>query len=67
MKLYEFEGKSLFQKAGIQTPKGEVAVSIGEAKAIAGDIGYPVVLKSQVLRGGVEKPAVFSSPIRKLN
>ncbi len=52
MKLYEFEGKSLFQKAGIQTPKGEVAASIGEAKAIARDIGYPVVLKSQVLRGG---------------
>ena len=52
MKLYEFEGKSLFEKTGIQIPKGEVAAGIDEAKAIAKDIGYPVVVKGQVLSGG---------------
>jgi succinyl-CoA synthetase beta subunit len=52
VKLYEFEGKSLFAKVGIPIPKGAVAASPAEAAAAAQRIGYPVVLKSQVLRGG---------------
>ena len=52
MKLYEFEGKSLFRKAGIPTPKGDVAANATEARSIADRIGYPVVLKCQVLGGG---------------
>jgi len=52
MKLYEFEGKSLFRKTGIPVPSGGVAANPDEARPIAEDIGYPVVIKSQVLRGG---------------
>lgn len=52
MKLYEFEGKLLLQKVGIPVPKGGVAATIEEAKSVAATIGYPVVIKSQVLRGG---------------
>ena len=52
MKLYEFEAKTLFQQAGIPTPRGAVAADAAEAAAIADRIGYPVVLKAQVLRGG---------------
>jgi succinyl-CoA synthetase beta subunit len=52
MKLYEFEGKQLFRNMGIATPKGDVAVDINEAARIAAHIGYPVVLKSQILKGG---------------
>jgi len=52
MKLYEFEGKSLFQKVGIPIPRGDVAASVAEARIIADRIGLPVVLKSQVLGGG---------------
>ncbi len=52
MRLYEFEGKQLFQEAGIPIPKGKVVTSTEEAVSAAGELGYPVVLKSQVLTGG---------------
>jgi succinyl-CoA synthetase beta subunit len=52
MKLYEFEGKTLLARAGIAVPKGGVAATPAEAATVAAGLGYPVVLKSQVLRGG---------------
>jgi succinyl-CoA synthetase beta subunit len=52
MKLYEYEGKFLLAKAGIPVPKGDVVADPKEAAAVAAALGYPVVLKSQVLRGG---------------
>lgn len=51
VKLYEHEGKQLFAKAGIATPKGEVVCSAEEAKQAAARIGFPVVLKAQVYTG----------------
>lgn len=52
MKLYEFEGKQLLSQMNIPIPRGEVAATGEAAIAIAARIGYPVVLKSQVLQGG---------------
>jgi len=52
MKLYEFEGKQLFRNMGIPIPEGDVAASVAEACVIADRIGFPVVLKSQILGGG---------------
>jgi succinyl-CoA synthetase beta subunit len=52
MKLYEYEGKSLFAARGIPVPMGFVAESPEEAKVQAGKIGRPVVIKSQILQGG---------------
>ncbi|GAW92249.1 ADP-forming succinate--CoA ligase subunit beta [Calderihabitans maritimus] len=52
MKLYEFEGKSIFQEIGIPVPRGITATNLEEAKKAASEVGYPVVVKSQVLRGG---------------
>ena len=52
MKLYEFEGKRLLSKMNIPVPHGEVAATGEAAIDIAARIGYPVVLKSQVLQGG---------------
>ncbi len=52
MKLYEYEGKTLLANAGIPVPKGDVITGPTEAVAVAAKLGYPVVLKSQVLRGG---------------
>ncbi len=52
MKLYEFEGKQLFRNMGIPVPEGDVAASVDEARTIAARIGYPVVVKSQILSGG---------------
>jgi succinyl-CoA synthetase beta subunit len=53
MRFYEFESKQLFGKHGIPLPKGSrVAHSREDARALATEIGGPVVLKSQVLTGG---------------
>jgi succinyl-CoA synthetase beta subunit len=51
MKLYEFEGKTLFRKAGIPVPRGTVVATVEEARKAASTIGYPVVIKAQLLRG----------------
>lgn len=52
MRLYEFEGKQLFSEVGIPIPPGKIASTVGEAVGIAQELGFPVVLKSQVLTGG---------------
>lgn len=52
MRLYEFEAKKLFSKAGIPIPQGELVKSPEEAKAFAEKLGKPVVLKAQILSGG---------------
>ncbi|MFC2007364.1 ADP-forming succinate--CoA ligase subunit beta [Chloroflexota bacterium] len=52
MKLFEFEAKKILKDYGIPIPRGEVASSPGEAEVIAGEVGKPVVLKSQILVSG---------------
>lgn len=52
MKLHEYQSKQIFAKYGIPIPKGRVAASAAEAKAIAEELGGRVVIKSQVLVGG---------------
>ena len=52
MKLHEYQSKQIFAKYGIPIPKGRVAATASEAKAIAEELGGRVVLKSQVLVGG---------------
>mgnify|MGYP000548297273 CR=1 FL=1 len=51
MFLFEYEGKVLFREHGIPIPVGEIASSPDEAVAIARKIGYPVVLKPQIVGG----------------
>jgi succinyl-CoA synthetase beta subunit len=52
MRFYEYEAKALFARHGTPLLKGRIARSPAEAATIAGEIGGPVVLKSQVLTGG---------------
>src|SRR5574340_296650 len=52
MKLHEYQSKTIFAKHGIPIPKGRVATTAAEAKAIAEELGGRVVVKSQVLVGG---------------
>jgi len=52
MKLHEYQSKQIFAKYGIPIPKGRVAATAAEAKAIAEELGGRVVIKSQVLVGG---------------
>ena len=52
MKLHEYQSKQIFAKYGIPIPKGRVAATASEAKAIAEELGGRIVIKSQVLVGG---------------
>jgi len=51
MRLYEYQGKELFAKVGVPVPDAKLAHNTEEVLDAAGQIGYPVVLKSQVLSG----------------
>ncbi len=44
--LNEFESKEVLRAYGIATPKEELVISLEDALAAAGRIGYPVVLKA---------------------
>lgn len=50
MKLYEFEGKGLFARAGIKVPRGQVVTSAEQARGLVGEYGS-VVVKAQILWG----------------
>jgi succinyl-CoA synthetase beta subunit len=52
MDLLEYQGKQLFAGAGVAVPAGEPAASVDEAVAAAERIGFPCVIKAQVLIGG---------------
>jgi len=52
MKLHEYQSKQIFAKYGIPIPKGRVAVTSGEAKQFAAELGGRTVVKAQVLVGG---------------
>lgn len=52
MDLFEHQGKSLFAAAGLPVPRGIVARTADEACAAAEKLGFPVVVKAQVLTGG---------------
>ncbi|HEX8648810.1 MAG TPA: ADP-forming succinate--CoA ligase subunit beta [Thermoleophilaceae bacterium] len=52
MDLLEYQGKQLFRKHGVPTPEGRPAASVEEAVEAAEALGYPVVVKAQVLIGG---------------
>lgn len=52
MKLFEYEAKEIFKKFGIKVPEYGLASNVEEAKNIAKSLGYPVVIKAQVLVGG---------------
>ena len=43
----EWLGKKVLAAAGVRVPDGDLARTAGEAAAVAGRIGYPVVLKAQ--------------------
>jgi succinyl-CoA synthetase beta subunit len=50
--LYEFQAKGVFAEHGIPVPRGEVAASPTEARAVAERLGGRVVVKAQVHTGG---------------
>jgi succinyl-CoA synthetase beta subunit len=52
MKIHEYQAAKILKEAGIPVPEGGMATDLESATAIAQRLGFPVVLKSQVLVGG---------------
>ena len=52
MDLFEYQGKQMFARYGIPVSAGEAVETVDDAVAAAGRVGYPVVVKAQVLVGG---------------
>jgi succinyl-CoA synthetase beta subunit len=52
MDLLEYQGKQLFARHGLEVSDGRAVTTVEDAVAAANDVGYPVVVKAQVLIGG---------------
>jgi succinyl-CoA synthetase beta subunit len=52
LRFFEYESRQILQREGIPVADGGFATDAEGAKAIAAEIGGPVVIKSQVLTGG---------------
>lgn len=52
MKLYEYQGRQVFERFGVPTPSGVVVSSMDELVKVKDQLKYPLVIKAQVLVGG---------------
>jgi succinyl-CoA synthetase beta subunit len=52
MDLLEYQGKQLFARHGLRVSSGKAVDNVDDAVAAAAEVGYPVVVKAQVLIGG---------------
>ncbi|HEV2723814.1 MAG TPA: ADP-forming succinate--CoA ligase subunit beta [Thermoleophilaceae bacterium] len=52
MDLLEYQGKQLFARHGVPVSPGRPVTTVQEAVSAADELGYPVVVKAQVLIGG---------------
>lgn len=59
MRLFEYQAKDVFSKAGIPVPRGKLAESEDQAMDAVAGLGFPCVLKAQVLAGGRGKAGLI--------
>ncbi len=52
MKIHEYQAKAILAEFGVPVPRGRVATSPVEARAIAQELGGTVVVKAQIHAGG---------------
>ena len=52
MKIHEYQGKQILAEVGVPVPRGQVATTPEEARAIAQELGGTVVVKAQIHAGG---------------
>jgi succinyl-CoA synthetase beta subunit len=52
MDLLEYQGKQLFARHGLKVSSGRAVTSVDDALVAADEVGYPIVVKAQVLIGG---------------
>jgi len=58
VKVHEYQAKELFARYGVPVPRGRVASTPQEARAIAEELGGKVVVKAQIHAGGRGKGRV---------
>ena len=61
MKLFEYQAKEAFREKGLPTPKGVLVRGMDELDGAFAEVGFPCVLKSQVLSGGRGKAGLIKS------
>jgi succinyl-CoA synthetase beta subunit len=59
MRLFEYQGKELFDEAGLAIPRGVTVQSTDALDAALKQIGAPCVVKAQVLSGGRGKAGLI--------
>jgi len=53
MKIHEYQGKEIFRRFGVPTPRGEMVTKAEDARGVAQRLGTPVVVvKAQIHAGG---------------
>ena len=52
MKIHKYQAKEVLKRYGVEVPRGRVAFTASEAKAIAEELGGKVVIKAQIHAGG---------------
>lgn len=52
MLIHEFQAKKILKEIGLMVPDGQIAETVEEVGKIASSLGFPVVLKAQILAGG---------------
>jgi succinyl-CoA synthetase beta subunit len=52
MDLLEYQGKQLLARHGLTVSRGRAVTAVEDAVSAANELGYPVVVKAQVLIGG---------------
>ncbi|MEA2070933.1 MAG: ADP-forming succinate--CoA ligase subunit beta [Asgard group archaeon] len=57
--LLEHEGKQLFEQGGLPLLPAKLAKNVDEAVKAAEELGYPVVVKGQILHGGRGKAGLI--------
>jgi succinyl-CoA synthetase beta subunit len=52
MKIHEYQAKALLAKYGVKVPKSKMIRVAADARAVAEELGLPVVVKAQIHAGG---------------
>jgi len=52
MKIHEYQAKQILARYGVRVPRGELAITPAEARAVAERLGTRAVLKTQIHAGG---------------
>jgi succinyl-CoA synthetase beta subunit len=60
MRLHEYQAKKIFLEHGIAVPKSVLISRVSEAEDAMKTVGFPCVIKSQVLSGGRGKAGLIS-------